>query len=102
MRRKYELKDIYDYLLRFYNLEWRLYQVKDYDTEYNGGERGMRAWDVEDNGNIWLIALMYQNNKRKSVSLRISNDSLEIYEINPYLHYFPKPEIEWKEFLDRL
>jgi len=99
-KRKYKLSDVYDYLLRFYNLEWRLYQIKDFDTDYNGNERGIRSWDLKTDY-IWKIALVYQNNKRKDVSLKVSNDKLEVYEVNPYMHHYDKPDREGKEFLDR-
>jgi len=99
-KRNYKLCDIYDYLLRFYNLEWRLYQIKDFDTKHNDDERGIRKCDF-NNEHIWVIAIVYQNNRRKDVSLKVSNDNLEVYEINPLLHHYSAPNMEWKEFLSQ-
>jgi len=100
-KRNYKLQDVYDYLKQEYNLEWRLFQIKARNVDYSDYERGVRAWNFggKDGTELCVIAIVYQNNKRKTVRLRVTNDELEIYEINPYLHYYKAPKVEWKDFL---
>lgn len=100
-KRKYKLKDVYDYLLEQYNLEWKLFQIKVWNLNYNDHERGVRAWNFygKDGTELCVIAIVYMGEKQKHIRLRVTNDELEIYEINPYLHYYKAPEVEWKDFL---
>lgn len=99
-KRNYKLKDVYDYLLEHYGLEWRLFQIKDFGVK-DKGERGVRAWDIGGRSGTELgaIAIVYTKEKQKTVRLRVTNDELEIYEITPYLHYYKEPQVKWKEFL---
>ena len=92
----YKMCDVYDYLQQFYNLEWRKYQIKDGKTE-----RGITQLDFKDKqkSSFYVIAIMYQGAKQKSVSLSVDNDKLEVYEINPYLHHYDKPAVDWADYL---
>lgn len=98
--RNYKLKDIYDYLLKYYNLKWLSYKIKDVTAD-KIQERSVRGCDFhgKKQDHLYVIAIMNQGAKHKTVSLSVTNDKLELYEINPYMHYYNKPEIEWKEFL---
>ena len=100
VKRNYKLKDIYDYLLEYYGLEWRLFQIKDFGVK-DRGERGVRAWDIggRSGTELGVIAIVYMGEKQKHIRLRVTNDEFEIYEITPYLHYYKQPEIGWKKFL---
>ncbi len=99
-KRSYRLKDVYDYLVEYYGLEWRGYQIKDYNFNENDPERGLRAWDFNSTKtSFWVVGIVYDGAKRKTVSLDVSNDNLVIYEITPYLHHYKAPEIEWKDYL---
>ena len=103
-KRKYRLLDVYDYLLKYYNLEWRLYQIKDFDIDHNAQERGFRAWDFDANNSsrLFVVAIVYQNGSRKTVSLSVTNDMLEIYEITPYMHHYKQPEVSWADYLSSI
>ena len=94
--KNYKMSDIYDYLQQFYNLEWRKYQIKDGKTE-----RGIVQSDFSDTkkSSFYVIAIMYQGANQKTVSLSVDNDKLEVYEINPYLHHYDKPTVDWKDYL---
>ena len=100
-KRNYRLKDIYDYLKQYYNLDWRLYQIKDHQIDHNAQERGIRAWDFDNKNKttLYVVAIMYGGVRRKSVSLYVSNQRLEIYEITPYTHHYKAPKVEWQDFL---
>ena len=96
VKRNYKISDVYDYLQQFYGLEWQRYLVKD-----GNNERSLRAEDFNDeHSHFYVIAIMLQGTKQKTVSLSVSNDRFEVYEIKPYLHRYNKPEVDWKEYLN--
>ncbi|MFQ6724574.1 MAG: hypothetical protein ACLRFE_04520 [Clostridia bacterium] len=92
-KRNYEMQDIYDYLLQYYDLEWKLFKVKNIDFDTN--KVGV------DETNFSIVTVVYSNNKRKTVRLSVSNDKFDVYEINPKKHYYGKPAFDWKRFLAR-
>ena len=94
--KNYKMCDIYDYLQQFYNLEWRKYQIKDGKCE-----RCITKSDFSDTpkSSFYVIAVMYQGTKKKSVSLSVDDERLEVYEINPCLHHYNKPAVDWLEYL---
>ncbi len=96
MMKNYKMCDIYDYLQQFYNLEWRKYQIKDGKIE-----RSITQSDFSETqkSSFYVIAIMYQGANQKTVSLSVNNESLEVYEINPYLHHYDKPMVGWVEYL---
>ena len=96
-KRNYKLQDVYDYLQQFYNLEWRRYQIKDDKTE-----RSIRLSDFNDinEQSFFVVAIVRQGLKRKTVSLSVDNNRLEVYEINPYLHHYSPPTMDWKKYLE--
>jgi hypothetical protein len=103
MTRLYGLQDVYDYLMRFYNLEWRGYQIKDFRNKGDNYERGISSWDFrDDKADFQAIAILYLGAKQKTVKLDVSNDELSIYEIEPERRHYAKPKITWKQFLDRM
>lgn len=88
----YNLKDIYDYLLKYYNIEWVGYMVFD-----NGVERTVQKKDFGgDNGkfesNLNVIAVVYHGSQRQNLWLNVSNRSFSI-DVNT------KPKISWQDFL---
>ena len=95
-KRNYKLQDVYDYLQRFYGLEWRRYQIKDHQNE-----RTIRSNDFSDinEDGFYVVAIVYQDLKRKTVSLNVDNNRLEIYEINPHLHHYKQPSVSWRKYL---
>ena len=100
MKRNYRLKDVYDYLMKYYNLEWRGYQIKDSSLKHNNNERGLRSWDFNTTKTYFsVVAIVYEGAKQKTISLTVSNDNLRIYEVNPYLHHYKEPEVHWQDFL---
>ena len=93
MYRQYKLKDIYDYLLEAYNIEWRMNLVLGDD----GKERGVRSYDFggytgKYADKLSVVALVYNYGKRQPVWLIVTNSSLS-------LGVKEKPTIEWKDFL---
>ena len=96
-KRNYKLQDVYDYLQQFYNLEWRRYQIKDNKTE-----RSIRVNDFSDinEESFFVVAIVCQGLKRKTVSLSVDNNRLEVYEINPNLHHYNSPAMDWKKYLE--
>ena len=102
MKRNYKLKDVYDYLMKYYNLEWRGYQIKDSSMKHNNNERGLRSWDFNTTKtNFSVIAIVYAGPKQKVISLSVNNENLIVYEVNPYLHHYKEPEVHWQDFLAR-
>lgn len=95
-KRNYKLKDIYDYLLEYYNIEWASYTIID-----NSYQRGIRSFDFngENKDSLHVIAVAYCGSRIKEVSLEVSNDTLVVYEINPYLHHYKAPKVQWQDFL---
>ena len=95
-KRNYNLKDVYDYLLEFYNIEWSSYLIND-----NGVQRGVRNFDFngKDDERLQVIAIAYCGSRIKTIRLDVDNNSLIVYEINPYLHHYKEPNVEWKKYL---
>ena len=95
-KRNYKLKDIYDYLLGYYNIEWASYTIID-----NGYQRGVRNFDFNGKYDdcLKVIAVAYCGSRIKTISLDVDNESLLVYEITPYLHHYKVPEVKWKDFL---
>lgn len=91
-KRKYKIKDVYDYLLEAYNFEWRKCVVLE-----DGKERGVRSYDFggytgkyEDK--LSVVIIVYSQGKRQPAWLIVTNESLG-------LGAKEKPTIEWKDFL---
>lgn len=95
-KRNYKLKDIYDYLLEAYNIEWSNYLVLQ-----DGTARTIRNYDFygKDNDCLKVLAIAYCGSRIKLINLYVSNNALKVYEVDPNLHYYAKPEIDWKDFL---
>ena len=95
-KRNYKLKDIYDYLLGYYNIEWASYTIID-----NGYQRGVRNFDFNGkyDDHLKVIAVAYCGSRIKTISLEVNNDTLVVYEINPYLHHYKAPKVQWQDFL---
>jgi hypothetical protein len=99
-KRNYKLQDVYDYLIRYYGLEWRGYQIKDSSLKHNNNERGLRSWDFNTTKTYFsVVAIVYEGAKQKIISLSTSNENLVVYEVNPYLHHYKEPEVSWQDFL---
>jgi hypothetical protein len=89
-KRNYELQDIYDYLLDYYDLEWKLFKVKDFDFTNS---------DAVDETSFSIITIVYSGKNRKRVRLTVSNDKFDVYEISPNKHSYTKPAFDWKRYL---
>ncbi len=88
-KRHYELKDIYDYLLEYYNIEWLGYKIVD-----AGLERHIQNHDFEDQtgSQLRVKAIVYNGSKRQIARIYVSNQSLRVSVDR-------KPLITWKAFL---
>ena len=58
-KRNYELKDIYDYLLKYYNIDWVGYKVLD-----DKSTRELRQCEVDKiQGDLQVVAVAYNGSK---------------------------------------
>ena len=89
-KRNYKIKDVCDYLLEYYNLEWRLCLVLD-----DGMERGVRNFDFggKYGTRLSVVAVVYQGSRRKVLPLSVTNNDLSIG------YGFNKPQLSWAEYL---
>ena len=87
MKRIYKPQEIYDYLLEHYGLEWRFFLVDD-DDMY----RCVRKNDFKGD-KLSTSAIMWQNGKRKTIWLDVSNTELFIMGCNI------EPVLSWSDYL---
>ena len=96
-KRKYELKDIYDYLKQEYDFEWRAFQIRDWKTEQ---ERDLKKSDFKrgKEDDLFVVAIVYQGDERKTILLHVDNDVCKVSRINSYPNH-KEPEVKWRDFL---
>ena len=90
----YELKDIYDYLLEQYNIEWLGYKIVDNGIERQIEKKDFGGINRQVESNLSVVAVVYNGSKRQTVWLNVSNQDLGL-AINH------KPKLSWKDFLAR-
>ena len=92
-KRNYRLQDIYDYLLEYYGLDWKMFMVSDF-----GLERGIRKYDFggysgKYKSKLSVDAIVYNGSKRQVLSLIVTNEDLSIG------FGYKKPETSWSDYL---
>ena len=93
-KRNYELKDIYDYLLEQYNIEWLGYKIIDNNVERCVEEQDFVTLDDEQGSKLSVVAVVYNGSKLQKAKLEVSNYSLRIVVDQ-------KPKISWQLFLNQ-
>lgn len=96
-KRNYKLKDVYDYLKEYYNLDWKQFQIYD-----NNQERGIRMNDFDGNAKTCLsvVAVVYKGSTRILIWLSVSNQDLSILgSSSPILKGIAQPRVSWQDFL---
>ena len=90
IKRQYKLADVKDYLKDYYDLDWKLFYVKDCFTHE---ERGVKALDFNDkyHTKLSVLAIVYKGTGRKMIQLYVDNESLLINGL-------PQPRVKWKDF----
>ncbi|MBQ7880512.1 MAG: hypothetical protein IJ358_01545 [Clostridia bacterium] len=87
MERKYELNNVYDYLLNHYDLEWKGFQIRNTKGHRTANE------DDFDGDYLYEFAVVYQGKSKKLVTLNVTNDKFIVGG-------YKAPEVSWKDFLD--
>ena len=88
MKRQYTKEDIYDYLLKNYNLEWKGFQVYNKCTK-----RTVRESDcISDN--LTATVLLFNGEARNVVQIKVTNDDFILSGIEPN-----DEDANWIEFL---
>lgn len=98
-KRKYKLKDVYDYLKEYYNLDWKLFQIRDEDEE-----RGVRVSDFKGNSKncLSVVAIVYKGTTRILIWLSVSNQDLGILgSSSPMLKGISQPRVTWQDYLSQ-
>ena len=96
-KRNYKLKDVYEYLKEYYNLEWKQFQIYDNDKE-----RGIRINDFDGNWctNLSVVAVVYKGSTRILIWLNVSNQDLRILgSSSNLLKGIAQPRVSWQDFL---
>ena len=96
-KRNYKLKDVYDYLKEYYNLDWKLFQIRNDDKEC-----GVRMSDFKGNGctHLSVVAIVYKGSTRILIWLNVSNQELRIMgSSSSLLKGIAQPRVDWQDFL---
>ena len=97
VKRNYKLKDVYDYLKEYYNLDWKQFKIND-----NNQDRGIRMNDFNGNWctNLSVVAVVYKGSTRILIWLSVTNQDLGILGSSSNLiKGIAQPRVAWQDFL---
>ena len=90
INRQYKLGDVKDYLKDYYDLDWKLFLIKD---SYTHEERGVRMQDFDGifQTRLSVDAIVCKGTTRELIYLYVNNENLSINGL-------PQPKVKWKDF----
>ncbi len=87
MARRYKLQDVYDYILEYYNLEWKDFKIHD-----NGRVRSVRISDYRGD-KLKVTAILTKGLSRSIVILQVDNENL-------ILNGVKQSKVKWSDYLN--
>ena len=87
MAKRYKLQDVYDYILEYYNLDWKEFKIHD-----KGKVRSVRINDYRGD-KLNVMAIMMKGVVRNVIILQVDNNELTLSGIKP-------SRVSWSEYLN--